>query len=313
MQPPKAQFRNCFDIDEEPEEWREVLEQFPNEVPRFSTKEAAKAFTLEHCRTPSNPDYPTLYHSITTLIDWQQIENHLLPRIRSYYDKFGRVSAADVDNPNPYLEQEQANNNPIAQYLQSRLNLSIHRQMSFVSTLNTLKYMFFHLRCGIFVMIRNNKVVIFCPFVNKDYENNWASALQISAPQNNIEKYYGEKLKYYREENYLSDVSKWWANGNIMCNELQTKHESPESNQHWGDHFLLQLKDMFAECCNERTVPDCEFFINKRDYPHLKINVHVADGIPVEPYGFIYDRDDRDPAQDVPLTRHFYKSYTPIL
>jgi prostatic aicd phosphatase len=28
---------------------------------------------------------------------------------------------------------------------------------------------------------------------------------------------------------------------------------------------------------------------------------------------FIFDRDDRDPAQDIPLTRECYKSYAPIL
>ena len=57
-------------------------------------------------------------------------------------------------------------------------------------------------------------------------------------------------------------------------------------------------------------MPDCEFFINKRDYPHLKHN--KASGCPVEPYGFIYDRDDRDPSQDVPLTRQHHSTYAPI-
>jgi len=74
-----------------------------------------------------------------------------------------------------------------------------------------------------------------------------------------------------------------------------------------------QLKDMLAETCNNRTVPDCDFFINKRDYPQLKFNKEVAGGIPVEPYGFIFDKDDKDPKQDLPLPSHFYLSYAPIL
>jgi len=61
----------------------------------------------------------------------------------------------------------------IYDYLLSRLNLSIHKELSIKSTMNTLKYMFYHMKCGIFVMIRDNKVVIFCPFVNKDYKNTW--------------------------------------------------------------------------------------------------------------------------------------------
>lgn len=32
-----------------------------------------------------------------------------------------------------------------------------------------------------------------------------------------------------------------------------------------------------------------------------------------EPYSFIYDRDDGLEDEDVPLARHLYKSYSPIL
>ena len=58
-------------------------------------------------------------------------------------------------------------------YMKSRFDLPIHRTMTRHSTLNTLSYLYHHMRCGIFVMIRNNQVAIFCPFVNKDYRNNW--------------------------------------------------------------------------------------------------------------------------------------------
>lgn len=64
-------------------------------------------------------------------------------------------------------------------------------------------------------------------------------------------------------------------------------------NQYWGDQFLFQMKDMFSELCNHRLVPDCDFFINKRDYPHLKFNSSICGGIPVEPYGFIFDKGNK--------------------
>jgi hypothetical protein len=47
--------------------------------------------------------------------------------------------------------------------------------------------------------------------------------------------------------------------------------------QVWGDFFLCQLKEMLSALCAERRVADCEFFLNKRDYPHLKVTVE-ADG-----------------------------------
>lgn len=61
--------------------------------------------------------------------------------------------------------------------------------------------------------------------------------------------------------------------------------------QYWGDHFVSPLRDLLEQACKERDVADCEFFINKRDYPQLKFNPDTLK--PVEPYGFIYDKDDR--------------------
>ncbi len=34
---------------------------------------------------------------------------------------------------------------------------------------------------------------------------------------------------------------------------------------------MPQLKEMLSALCAERAAADCEFFINKRDYPHLKV------------------------------------------
>jgi hypothetical protein len=67
---------------------------------------------------------------------------------------------------------------------------------------------------------------------------------------------------------------------------------------------------MFADLCSNRQIPDCEFFVNKRDYPQLKFNTSLG---AVEPYGFLFDKDDRDPSQDIPLARECYPSYLPVL
>lgn len=97
----------------------------------------------------------------------------------------------------------------------------------------------------------------------------------------------------------------------IAGNELAKKEDKAKS-QVWGDHFLAPLRDMLGEACRERKMPDCEFFLNKRDYPQLKVN--VPRGVPVEPYGFIFDKDDRDPDQDVDLIENRrFKTFAPIV
>ena len=74
-----------------------------------------------------------------------------------------------------------------------------------------------------------------------------------------------------------------------------------------------QWMEVLHALCEERpgSVPDCEFFINKRDYPHLKVNADA--GVAVEPYGFIFNHDDRNPGADIALDREEHSSYAPIM
>ena len=300
--------RGIFDAAEDPQYWKDAIIGFPNKVPRFESKDEAEIFIRKYCEKGSNPVESHMFQTISTLTDWDQINKLLIPKIKEYEGKWPTVYADEINTDSNQFMSHNLNSmddqhtNPVHDYLESRLNLPIHANMSSLSVINTLNYTFHHLKCGIYVMIRNNRVVIFCPYVNKNYTNTWSRELNIDSPNNNIETYYAVKENHYRRENII-EKNKWWANGNIICNE--------ESKDYWGDHFLFQLKDMIAETCNQREIPDCDFFINKRDYPQLKYN--MIKQIAVEPYGFIYDKDDHIPEEDVDLTRHLYKSYSPIL
>jgi len=213
--------RGAFPL-EDPPYWKKAVEGFENGVPRFKSKKECIAFIREHHEKGSNPDETHLRHSITTLTDWKQIEKYLLPRIASYSgNKDGAVVLpqdgalrGNVFVPGDAKEEDKKKNqhkernddededdgdegDPLAgrgrrvyDYLLSRVNLPIHSSTSRVSTENTLRYLFFHMRCGIFVMIRGGKPVIFCPFVNKHYKNNWKGALTMDVPDNDPGEYY---------------------------------------------------------------------------------------------------------------------------
>jgi hypothetical protein len=107
----------------------------------------------------------------------------------------------------------------------------------------------------------------------------------------------------------LDDVGQWWANGNILCNVQLT--ENRQRRPHfWGDQHLPQMKDMIqktAERARERGRPlsDCDFFLNKRDYPQLKADL-------TEPYDFLYDTGGEGGTAP-PLAREKHLSYAPIL
>lgn len=301
--------------------WLDATSRFPNGVPRFESKQECIDFVKEYLmyNGGSNPEHPHLQHIFTLLVGWEQIEKILLPAIdkaRTEYSTAKTVDKSYADHPEKGCEintkniYEQPEAAPVVQGIAERLNVPFHRCTTQVSTLNTLKYLYHHMKFGIFVMIRDGKLRIFAPFVNIDFRNTWADHLRIEG-DGSLDTYYSQKAGLYREEQIEPDRSKWWANGNIMCNEL-TKEADLAMSQHWGDHFLSPLRDMLGEACRERSLPDCEFFLNKRDYPQLKVN--VPRGVPVEPYGFIFDRDDRDPEQDVDLVdEHKFATYAPIV
>lgn len=311
------EFRGIFGDKGDSANWVDEMTKFPNAVPRFDSKAECLEFMEWYATTSggSNPDYPHLMHIFTMLVSWDQIKTILLPNIEKARKEPSDAKKVPRDymkepDPNSKNVYEQPEAQEVLDEVMFRLELPIHRCVTPSSTMNTLKYLFFHMKCGIFVMIRNNKLRIFAPFVNGDYRNTWDGALKLEG-DDTLDTYYSKKAGLYREEHIEKDRSKWWANGNIICNEL-TKDSDKDKMQYWGDHFLAALRDMLGEACNQREVPDCEFFLNKRDYPQLKVN--VKQGVPVEPYGFIFDKDDRDPDQDVPLVdEHKFSSYAPIV
>ena len=208
----KSNLRLLYDYDHEPSaNWKEAIKSFPNHVPRFDTKDEAIQFTKKYCLIGSNPDDEGLFHSITTLTNWSQIEKYVLPVLRSNpyfantnhennlnitnksnvispsiirsnrFYKPKESSSSDSTSNSPHVDDENNDNVKdkdskgylIYNYLYSRLNLPIHKTLNFQSTINTFQYLFHHMRCGIFIAIRQQKVLIFCPFVNQDYTNNW--------------------------------------------------------------------------------------------------------------------------------------------
>lgn len=313
------EIRGMFGPKGDSQNWLDETSKFPNGVPRFESRDECLAFMEEYCtyNGGSNPDCPHLMHIFTMLTTWDQIERILLPNIEKARREPGSTNKVQRDYLSGNLDEsaknvyESASAKDVVDTVAFRLDIPIHRCLTPKSTENTLKYLFYHMKCGIFVMIRDGKLRIFAPFVNSDYRNTWGGQLKLEG-DGSLDSYYTQKAGLYREENVEKDQSKWWANGNIICNEL-CKPEDKDKMQHWGDHFLSPLRDMLGEACRLRNIPDCEFFLNKRDYPQLKVNIPRG-GVPVEPYGFIFDKDDRNPEEDVDLVEeHKFSSYAPIV
>lgn len=240
--------------------------------PHFGTKEEAEAYLRQksvQAALHTNPEYPRMQHLFPMLVNWSQVKRHLIqPRL-----SFLR----GADGPRSDGKKVRMTNTvhpALLHGVHQRLTLPFHAHMPPGSVDNMLRYLFFHMRCGIYVMIRDNVVKMFVPFANERYVNNWSAAPSFVALD--VQQYYKQKQQDtgFREERVLGDKAKWWANGNIVCNE-------PATNI-WGDHLLAQLKDMLDTTCTRHVIPNVEFFINKRDFPQLRADY-------TEPYDFLFD------------------------
>lgn len=250
----------------------------------------------------TNPEFPSLNHLFPMLINWSQVKRYLIAPRRALLLSSASAPASAPTEPMPATVPH-----VLLQPVLATLSLPFHRQLTDDSTLNTLRYLFFHMRCGIYVMVRGGLVQMFVPFANARYVNTWSgSGTSVSGGVSgggrlmqalDVGAYYRQKRAdtgYETEgRGVLRDKARWWANGNMVCNE-------PPQNV-WGDHLLCQIKDMLDATCARHAVPDVEFFVNKRDFPQLRKNY-------CEPYDFMFDERDRP----VPVGGERFDSLAPI-
>ena len=205
--------------------WLNEVSKFPNGVPRFKTKDECITFMKEYntLHGGSNPQHPHLQHIFTLIVGWEQISTILFPAIEkarleqqellnSPATAAVATTTAESAKLNIYDQPECAS---VVDTIEERLNVSFHRCTTVNSTLNTFKYLYYHMKFGIFIKIQNSQLRIFAPFVNIDYQNTWSQNLTIDG-DGTLDTYYTQKAGLYREEQIEYDKAKWWANGNII-------------------------------------------------------------------------------------------------
>lgn len=227
-------------------------------------------------RINTNSRYKFFFQTHFTAGDIEQFEKYRDPTN-------GESHISDVDLTNNMFEKEDV-----------CLNWEKYHQINNNDVTNTFNYIFYKFKKGIFVKIKNNKLKVFLPFSNKNFVNEWAAKIQIHPQYGNMVNF----VKYiYQMEgrnfhpNSINKFTESWYSNNYLL-----RYEFPISE---GDTNVPIMCDMLQELCENRKIPDMEFFVNRRDFPILK-----RDG--TEPYEHLYD------GKNVPLISHNYKKYSPI-
>lgn len=158
---------------------------------------------------------------------------------------------------------------------------------------DTFQYIFHKFKKGLFVKIQDNKLAVFLPFSNANFVNEWSEQISDTPDEllemtMRISKSEGHR---FRSNCINKNRHEWFGNNCLIRNEFPVNE---------GDCNMGNIKNMLEELCNEREVPDSEFFLNRRDFPLL-----TRDG--TEAYNNIWG------SRTKPLVSHLYDKYIPIL
>ncbi len=171
----------------------------------------------------------------------------------------------------------------------------IYKDYNLKSVYDTFKYIFFHLKKAIFVSIRDSKLNMFLPFSNANYINPFVERLYFDKDDSDLLKKMKKSLRLKENIDKINEAAqkkvdeysksvglsldnkrhKWIVNN---CNIRAPKKGNVE-----GEHGTNVYKDLLEQMCeNVKDIPDCEFFINVRDFPILRNDLR-------EPYNHLYD------------------------
>jgi len=174
-----------------------------------------------------------------------------------------------------------------------------NRNLDSRAVANTFNYIFHKFKKGIFIRISGNKLQTFLPFDNVHYKNEFGHILKVDPKYGSVQDFLNHvsKLLGYRyNRQTIKPFDEWVANNSLVRYEAEQDTTIATAS----GHNKVTLLNMFKTLCEERDVPNIEFFINRRDYPQLKV-----DG--TEPYNHIWN------SSHYPLVSHNYDKYAPIL
>lgn len=232
-------------------------------IPTFRTAKTCKTYVREHRNVPTNPAGYPFCQTVSVVIGIEQLETYIFPCLDASRRRIQKkIIMDDIPANAVTIAAVQAFRSPLYKWLSP--------SCFYDAVLSTWLFMYKECRCGIFVRISGGKLDMFVPFYNPDYKNTHGFGEDDKIPFSldgktavSHEVYLERKNRFLRyPEELINDKSKWWTNGPIVCNIM------PKWG--WGDFHFAQIRDMIQAVCSAHTIPDVEFFFNKRDNPVLR-------------------------------------------
>ena len=194
-----------------------------------------------------NPTFPNIQTDIHMALTDYQVQSMIVNHFNYMFIKPEEKTISHI------LDEE----------LEKKLELPFFDNLNNKSKISTLSYIFKHIRTGNLISIKNGKVAYYIPLYNVDYKNNWSKLLDIN------------RIKELGLP--VTDENETWAATNCLLH----LGWNAKTDKYKLDTFL-EVKNMFDELCENRTIPDIDLFINTKDFPILKKNL-------TEPFHHIFN------------------------
>lgn len=258
------------------------------------------------CHFQKKPDYYASKEECQEK-EWESIQTN--PRYKDFDQT--HFTAGDLEQFESYrnmvkLKDKKDKNLSLNLFNNVQLNIpdwEKYKNLTCKSVDNTFNYLFHKFKKGIFVQFKDSKLSVFLPFSNRHFINEWSHKIAIDPKfntsgsgnalgvLNNFIEYVQLKGGHkFNPKGVNKQFDTWYSNNCLVRYEYPLKER---------DTNISIVSDMLSTLAKERELPDFEFFVNRRDFPLLKLNS-------TEPYEEMFDDDN------LPLLSHNYSTYSPI-
>jgi len=227
----------------------------------FNNENKCLAMSKKYFQT--NPKSKLYNHMYFTAVDYADFDKYGFLNFMYYFS----ISFSEKDNKNN-------KNNDL---------IKLYKEIDYDSVKNTFEYIFYKFKKGVFIIIEDNKLRTYLPISNVKFENDYVQQTYLnneekellkSKDYESIKKILNKNLyEFSKKTGFRIDFNrkKWVANN---CWFRDQKYE--------GDQNYNTFKAFLEKLCKERSIPNCCFYINLRDFPILNKDL-------THPYEHLYD------------------------
>ena len=159
-----------------------------------------------------------------------------------------------------------------------QLDSSVYMRPNPETPARSIQYFFNHMKTGLFVRIKNNRLANFVWLYNTNFTNDY----NLVFPNGEKEFLASVAKGQHQPLDHYADPKKWHATNCL----LRVEAEDPIPETKWDfwrvqskqkpyrvatptDQYLAEMYDMISSTCARRKVGDCMFMLNRKDFPHL--------------------------------------------